>query len=103
MLIPIAVQHPPKTWVFRAPGARCTVVYEMPVPIRALAEDLGVTMSFLHRKVRSGHLPGVRVGDQVLVAPDVADRVREWHKDHKGEKWPVFTATVTGEGDADVL
>lgn len=89
MLIPRAIKKRAFVDPFPvAPGARCTVVYEKPVTIRELANELDVTMSFLHRKVRAGKLPGFRVGDQVCVTPAVAALVREWYTENRGKWWP---------------
>ncbi|WP_146175075.1 hypothetical protein [Umezawaea tangerina] len=92
MHIPIAVEDPPGAWVFPPPGARCTVVYEPPVPIRQLADELGVGMSLLHRQVRFGKIPVIRVGNQVCVTPDVARRIKAWRTEHPAfTRWPNFT------------
>lgn len=102
MFIPPAVEHPSRTWVYpTAPGARFTVVYSKPVPIRELADELGVTMSFLHRKARDGKLPAFPVGDQTCVTPAVAQILKDWYATHRGKWWPKDGFTDPDEQPAD--
>jgi len=93
MFIPPAVEHPARTWVFPvAPGAEFTVVYSLPVPITELAERIGVTPSFLHRKARAGQLQSFSVGEQTCVSPKVAALVEAWYADNRQQGrtrwWP---------------
>jgi hypothetical protein len=100
MLMPVT----PPLWAYprrgRTPGAECTIVYEPPVTIRALAAELGITMSFLHRKARAGKIPSFPVGDQTCVSPDTARRIKTWWEAKRpNERWPDFSQPEQPSGD----
>lgn len=100
MLTPVARLTQVFLWHAGTPGAQFTIVYEPPVTIRALAAELGITMSFLHRKVRDKKIPGFTVGDQTCVSPETAQRIKTWWEQKRPhERWPDFTKPDTPNDD----
>jgi hypothetical protein len=101
MLTPIALLPRPSQASAVAPGAESTSVYEKPVvPIRELAADLGITMSFLHRKARAGTLGSFPVGDQTCVTAETAQRIRAWWNSKRpNERWPDFSKPEEPDGE----
>lgn len=73
------------------------------MPLRDLAEELGLTSRALHHHVRTGKVPAEKKRNMWVVSANIAEQVRQWYADNKwNHTWPTFVeqpeASASDEG-----